>query len=51
MVTHATIQISTKIKKRLDDARAEYIAHHPEMKEIPISYNKIIHEVVEYYLK
>jgi len=45
------IRISENTENLLNECEKEFIKHNPLMKEIPLSKNKIIHEVCEYYLK
>ena len=35
----------------IPQCKEEYLKHHPEMKEVPISNNKILFEVMKHYLK
>lgn len=35
----------------LNDCKEEYLRHHPEMRKVPISQEKILYEVARYYLE
>ena len=50
-MSYKTIAIKNNVSELLEEAKEEYLKHHPEFKEIPISNNKILFEVLEYYLK
>jgi len=48
--THQSIIIKSYTKRKLDTCKKEFVNHHPEFKEIPISYNKIIQVLADYYI-
>ena len=45
------IRIKEHTDELIDQCIRDYLRHHPEMREIPISRNKIIHEIANFYLK
>ena len=45
------IRVKKDTDELIDDCIAEYLKHHPEMRKIPISRNKIIYEIGKFYLK
>jgi len=45
------IRISKKTDSQFKDCIIEFLRHHPEMENIPISYEKIAYEVTKFYLK
>lgn len=45
------VKIKYSTDELLNKCVAEYLKHHSEMREIPISRNKIIHEIGLFYLK
>jgi len=51
MVNTKLIRISKTTDDQLDSCFKDYLRHHPEMKEIKISYNKLIFELSKFYLK
>lgn len=51
MVNTLLIRIDTETTDILEECKKEFIKHHPEFKKIPISYNKIVFEAGNFYLK
>jgi len=45
------IFISNDTDEMLKDCVQDYLQHHPEMEQIPISYNKIVYEIAKFYLR
>ena len=45
------VYVDNETVELIDNCRLDYLHHHPEMKKIPISYNKIIYEIANFYLK
>ena len=48
---YKVIHVKNKTDNILMDCINEFLRHHPEMKEIKISRNKIIYEIAKFYLK
>lgn len=44
------VKITTTTDLLIKQGVDEFLRHHPEMKEMHISYNKIIYEMARYYL-
>jgi hypothetical protein len=51
MVTSKVVKIDSETDELLFQARKEFLKHHPELNKIPISYNKIIHEISKFYIQ
>ena len=45
------ISIDVENYKLLDDCKLLYLDNYPQMKKIPISRNKILYEIIKFYLK
>jgi hypothetical protein len=45
------IPVREEVKKKLPICKEIYLKHHPEMRNMRITYNKIIAEVVRYYIE
>lgn len=45
------VKITSETDDLIKDCIDEYLRHHPEMKNIPISRNKILYEMAKFYLK
>ena len=45
------IKIDDETDELLANCREEFLRHHPEMKKIRISYNKIIYETAKLYMR
>jgi hypothetical protein len=43
------IPVREKVKQEIQDCIAIYLKHHPEMRDINITYNKIIAELIRFY--
>lgn len=50
-IMYKQIRIKDNTNDILNKCVQEFLRHHPELKEIPISRNKIIYEVCKFYLK
>lgn len=50
-MSYTNIRIKNTTNTLLDDCVNDFLQHHPEFKEIPISRNKIIFEIATIYLK
>lgn len=50
-MTYKTIAIKPDISILLEKCKEEFLDHHPELQNMPISYNKIIYEIAKFYLK
>lgn len=50
-MTSKLIRIDSKTYDMVEDCINDFIRHHPEFKEVPISKNKIIYEIAKFYLK
>lgn len=48
---YKTIKIDDETDELIDKCIEEYLRHHPVMKKILISRNKILYEITKYYLK
>ena len=48
--TNIAVKPETK-DKLISECMEEYRKHHPELDHIPISHDKILHEVCKYYLE
>ena len=46
-----TILVSPDVFDMIDACHKEYIRNHPEMKNVYLSKNKILYEVMQWYLK
>lgn len=51
MVNFLTIKINEEVNKLIEDAKKEYLKHHPEMELIPLSKSKILYEALKYYIQ
>lgn len=51
LVVYKQVKIRKNTDEILDDCVKEYLRHHPEMRNIPISRDKIIYEISIHYLK
>ena len=52
MVNTVLIRISQEDAKLLkDECKEEFLNHHPEMEDINLTYLKLVHETVKFYLK
>jgi hypothetical protein len=45
------VRVTYKTNDLIEKAREEYLKHHPEFKEMYLSNNKILYEVLIFYLK
>jgi len=45
-----TVILRKEVHDKLEEVREEYLKHHPEMKNIRLSYNKLIYETIQFYL-
>ena len=50
-ISYKTLKIDTDTNDMIDKCVAEFLRHHPELKKMKISRNKILYEIAEYYLK
>lgn len=50
MVTRKVLKVDKNTDDLLMQCKEEYLQHHPEMRKIPLSRNKIIYEISKYYL-
>lgn len=48
---YKTAKIRNNTQELLNKCEEEYLRHHPEMKNIPLSKDKIIYEIANFYLK
>ena len=51
MTERKTLIVNKNVHDLLLLCKEEYLKHHPEMKETPISMNKIIFEISAWYLR
>jgi hypothetical protein len=51
MSGRTSIKVSTEVLELLDKCVDEYLRHHPEMKHMFISRDKILYEITTFYLK
>lgn len=45
------VRINSEVDELLAECVRDFLTHHPEMKGLNISYNKIIYETAKFYLK
>jgi hypothetical protein len=45
------IGVKINVKEMINKCKSEFLNHHPEYEEKPISNNKIIYEMAKYYLE
>jgi hypothetical protein len=45
------IRITKETDDLLEKCRLEYLKHHPEMRHVPLSYDKILYEIAFFYMK
>jgi hypothetical protein len=50
-MTYKVVHIKKETAELINQCKQEFLSHHPEMKQMPISYNKIIYEMAVFYLK
>jgi len=48
---YVTLAVSQEMKSKLEECKEEFLRHHPDMKALHISFNKILYEICEFYLK
>lgn len=50
-MAYVGIKIKKETNELLDKCLNDFLYHHPEFKEIPISRNKLLYEMALFYLK
>jgi len=45
------IKIDDETDELLHKCKDDYLNHHPELKKIRLSYNKLLYEIAKFYLK
>lgn len=48
---YKTAKLKTPTQELIEQCKEEYLKHHPEMKQIPLSKDKIIFEIASHYLR
>jgi spore coat protein CotF len=48
--TYVVIAVKVKQRETLKECKKEYVKHHPEMGNVKITDDKIIYEIMKYYL-